>query len=330
MIEVQHLSKYFSRPDREAGLRGAFKSLFSPKKIITKAVDDISFSINDGDIVGYIGANGAGKSTTIKMMTGILTPTSGNVFFDGKRPYDAKERKTILKDIGVVFGQRTQLWWDLPLRDSYDLYRDVYDIPQALYEKRLAFLSETLELKPFLMAQVKTLSLGQRMRADLAGALLNNPKTLFLDEPTIGLDVLIKDKITEAIKTINKENHTTILLTTHDMKDIQNLCQRIIIDEGHLLYDGTLKEIRKRFGDIRHVYVLSPQKLDPEDLQKTLPGIKTELLEDGYVELSYDADRLPPKDVLSYVLSHLDVKDIRIDETTLSSIVKKIYATKSL
>jgi ABC-2 type transport system ATP-binding protein len=331
MIEVKHLCKYFSRPYREAGLKGAFKSLFTPKKVITKAVDDISFQVNDGDIVGYIGANGAGKSTTIKMMTGILTPTSGEVLFDGKRPYDPKERKTILKDIGVVFGQRTQLWWDLPVRDSFDLYRDIYEIPQAEYEKRLDFLTETLDLKPFLMSQVKTLSLGQRMRADLAGAMLNNPKILFLDEPTIGLDVLIKDKITEAIKAINKQNKTTILLTTHDMKDIQNLCQRIvIIDEGHLLYDGTLKDIRKRFGDIRHVYVLSPQKLDFEVLKTAFPTLVPAYLDDGYLELSYDADKIAPKDVLSFVLSHLDVKDIRIDETTLSSIVKKIYATKSI
>jgi ABC-2 type transport system ATP-binding protein len=331
MIEVNHLTKYFSRPEREAGLKGAFKSLFTPKKVITKAVDDISFRVNDGDIIGYIGANGAGKSTTIKMMTGILTPTSGEVLFDGKKPYDPKQRKAILKDIGVVFGQRTQLWWDLPVRDSFDLYRDVYEIPQAEYEKRLAFLEETLDLKSFIMSQVKMLSLGQRMRADLAGALLPNPKVLFLDEPTIGLDVLIKDKITEAVKAINKENKTTILLTTHDMKDIQNLCQRlIIIDEGHLLYDGTLKDIRKRFGDIRHVYVLSPQKLDFDAIKTTFPSLTPAYLEDGYLELSYDADKIPPKDVLSYVLSHLDVKDIRIDETTLSSIVKKIYATKSL
>ncbi|OPZ37511.1 MAG: putative ABC transporter ATP-binding protein YbhF [Tenericutes bacterium ADurb.BinA155] len=332
MIEVNHLCKYFSRPYREPGLKGAVKSLFTPKKVVTKAVDDISFTVNDGEIVGYIGANGAGKSTTIKMMTGILTPTSGEILIDGKKPYDSRDRKTILQDIGVVFGQRTQLWWDLPVRDSFDLVRDIYDIPSDVYEKRLAYLDGILGLKPFMMSQVRTLSLGQRMRADLAAALLHEPKILFLDEPTIGLDVLVKEKMTDAIRQINKDKKTTIILTTHDMKDIQNLCQRIvIIDEGHLLYDGTLKDIKKRFGDIRHVYVLSKDTLDNEAAIAFFKGnISIQKLDDGYLEVSYDADKLEPKEILNYLLSHLDVKDIRIDETTLSSIVRKIYATKSI
>jgi ABC-2 type transport system ATP-binding protein len=332
MIQVSHLCKYFERPYREPGLKGALKTLFTHKKIVTKAVDDISFNVADGEIVGYIGANGAGKSTTIKMMTGILTPTSGEVRFDGLRPYDPKERKTILKDIGVVFGQRTQLWWDLPLKDSFDLIRDIYDVPQDIYEKRLAYLDSILGLQPILMSQVRSLSLGQRMRADLAAALIHNPKVLFLDEPTIGLDVLVKDKITDAIKKINKDNKTTVILTTHDMKDIQNLCQRvIIIDEGHLLYDGTLTAIRKRFGDIRHVYVLSKDELDFAAAEAFFHNdVTIAKLDDGYLEVSYDADKLEPKEILNYLLAHLNVKDIRIDETTLSSIVKKIYAAKSV
>jgi len=332
MIEVKHLKKDFSRPYREPGFLGGIKTLFTRKKIVTKAVDDISFSIGEGEIVGYIGANGAGKSTTIKMMTGILTPTSGQVLFDGKEPYSSKDRKNLLSDIGVVFGQRTQLWWDLPLRDSFDLYRDIYDIDKEEYETRLAYLDSVLGLSPIMLSQVRTLSLGQRMRADLAASLIHNPKVLFLDEPTIGLDVLVKEKITEAIKKINKDYGTTIMLTTHDMKDIQNLAQRlIIIDEGHLLYDGTLKDIKKRFGDIRHVYALSSDKLDIEQSKKDLQGkVDFQMLDDGYLEASYDADAIETKIVLNFLLAHLDIKDLKIDETTLSSIVRKIYATKSV
>jgi ABC-2 type transport system ATP-binding protein len=220
----------------------------------------------------------------------------------------------------------------LPLQDSFDLIRDIYDVPQDIYEKRLAYLDSILGLQPILMSQVRSLSLGQRMRADLAAALIHNPKVLFLDEPTIGLDVLVKDKITDAIKKINKDNKTTVILTTHDMKDIQNLCQRvIIIDEGHLLYDGTLTAIRKRFGDIRHVYVLSKDELDFAAAEAFFHNdVTIAKLDDGYLEVSYDADKLEPKEILNYLLAHLNVKDIRIDETTLSSIVKKIYAAKSV
>lgn len=332
MIEVNHVSKTFSKPYREPGLAGAFRTLFTRKKIITKAVDDISFTVGEGEIVGYIGSNGAGKSTTIKMMTGILTPTSGEILIEGKRPYDHRERKTILQDIGVVFGQRTQLWWDLPLRDSFDLYRDIYGIPQSEYEERLAYLDRLLGLKALMLSQVKTLSLGQRMRADLAASLIHNPKILFLDEPTIGLDVLVKEKITEAIRQINRDRHTTIILTTHDMKDIQNLCKRlIIIDGGHLLYDGTLSDIKKRFGDIRHIFVLSRDSLDLNEATKAFGGRVTfAMLEDGYLEASYNADEIGADPIYKFLLAKLEVKDLKVDETTLSSIVRKIYEAKSL
>lgn len=332
MIQVEHVSKVFSRPYREKGLKGIAKTLFNPKKVLTKAVDDVSFTVNDGEIVGYIGSNGAGKSTTIKMMTGILTPSSGHIFFDGSEPYSPKDRRKVLERIGVVFGQRTQLWWDLPVRDSFELYKDIYEIPKDVYEERFAYLSKTLALDKFIDSQVRSLSLGQRMRADLAASLIHQPKVLFLDEPTIGLDVLVKDKITDAIKEINHCFGTTVLLTTHDMKDITNLCERILIlDEGHLLYDGTLKDIKKKFGDIRHVYVLSPDALNPKPLEELYPGkLSFEKGGDGYLEVSFDAFEVSPKDVISYLLSHLEIKDIKIDETTLSSVVKRIYETKSL
>lgn len=332
MIEVKHISKFFTKPYREAGLKGAIKTLFTHKKVTTKAVDDISFTVNDGEIVGYIGSNGAGKSTTIKMMTGILTPTSGEILYNGLKPYDHKDRKKILKDIGVVFGQRTQLWWDLPLKDSFDLYRDIYDIPKDVYEERMKYLSDLLNLEPIMMSQVRNLSLGQRMRADLASAMIHNPKVLFLDEPTIGLDVLVKEKITEAIKQINREYGTTIILTTHDMKDIQNLCKRvIIIDEGHLLYDGQISEIRKRFGDIRHIFLLSNKEIDTQKVEDDYPQLITvQKMDDGYIEFSYDADKLPAQEIYSYIAKNFEIKDLKVDETTLSSIVRKIYETKSI
>lgn len=309
-----------------------FKTLLSPKKVITKAVDDVSFAVNDGEIVGYIGANGAGKSTTIKMMSGILTPTSGHIYFNGLEPYSHKDRKQVLEKVGVVFGQRTQLWWDLPVRDSFELYKDIYEIPKEEYEERFAYLSHVLDLDKFIDSQVRTLSLGQRMRADLAASLIHRPQVLFLDEPTIGLDVLVKEKMTIAIKDINHSFGTTILLTTHDMKDISNLCERVLIlDDGHLLYDGTLKDIKSKFGDIRHVFVLSPNKLNQEEMNKTYKGkLGFQMLPDGYLEVSYNAFEVPAKEVISYLLAHLEIKDIKIDETTLSSIVRKIYESKSV
>lgn len=332
MIEVKNVSKYFSRPYREPGLKGMFKTLFTNKKVITKAVDGISFSIDEGQIVGYIGANGAGKSTTIKMMTGILTPTSGQILFDGLEPYSSKSRNEVLKHLGVVFGQRTQLWWDLPLRESFSLYKDIYEIDDKDYQERLAYLTETLDIKSFMDSQVRTLSLGQRMRADLAASLIHNPKVLFLDEPTIGLDVLVKEKITKAIKDINLKYNTTIMLTTHDMKDIQNLCNRLLIlDNGHLIYDGSLKDIKKKFGDIRHIYILSSDTIDVNKIEKEFNGkLKIEKLDDSYQEVTFNADLINPSLIFNFLLSNMNIKDIKIDETTLSSIVKKIYETKSV
>ena len=332
MIEVKHVKKYFSRPFREPGLIGAVKSLFTRKKIITKAVDDVSFTITDGEIVGYIGSNGAGKSTTIKMMTGILTPSEGEILYDGKRPYDHRDRRSLLKDIGVVFGQRTQLWWDLPLRDSFDLYRDIYEIPKDEYEARVQYLSELLGLEPLWMSQVRTMSLGQRMRADLAASLIHRPKVLFLDEPTIGLDVLVKDKIVDAIHAINRDFGTTVILTTHDMKDIQNLCERIIIlDEGKILYDGPLSTIKDRFGDIRKLRLLTGDEIDLSALQAAFPGVQEiKKSEDGYSEIAYNASKVSPEDLLQYLIGKIHFTDIKMEETSLADIVKRIYATKEI
>ena len=267
MIEIKNLTKIFKKPVREEGVLGMFKTLFSRKYTSKVAVNSISLTINDGEIVGYIGSNGAGKSTTIKMMCGILTPTSGNVYIDGIEPY--KKRRVVAQNIGVVFGQKTQLWWDIPLIETFKVLKEIYQVSEKDYKERMDFLCETLGIKEFLNQPARTLSLGQRMRADLAAAWLHNPKILFLDEPTIGLDVLVKTKIREAIKVMNAKYNTTVILTTHDMKDIENLCSRIImIEEGNIIYDGSLENIKHRFGDQRTVSVTLSNEVDVNTLEK--------------------------------------------------------------
>ena len=234
MIEVQHLQKNFVKTVKEPGLKGALRSFIHPEKQTFEAVKDLTFEVPKGQILGFIGANGAGKSTTIKMLTGILKPTSGFCRINGKIPQD--NRQDYVKDIGVVFGQRTQLWWDLALQETYTVLKEIYDVPDSLFHKRMDFLNEVLDLKDFIKDPVRTLSLGQRMRADIAASLLHNPKVLFLDEPTIGLDVSVKDNIRRAITQINQEEETTILLTTHDLSDIEQLCDRIFMKMFHFYH----------------------------------------------------------------------------------------------
>ena len=267
MIEVKHISKDFVSQKKYPGFKGAIKGLFSAEKVVKKAVDDISFTIQDGEIVGYIGSNGAGKSTTIKMMTGILSPTRGECLINGVDPN--KKRKANAQNIGVVFGQRTQLWWDLPLSESFTILKEIYNVSDQEYKERMEFLNRVLELQEFFDRPVRTLSLGQRMRADLGAALLHNPKVLYLDEPTIGLDLVVKDNIRSAIKEINEKFNTTVILTTHDIGDIEELCSRIIIiDDGKKIYDGSLEALKDTYGTKRKVSmeVKKPEKLKNLDL----------------------------------------------------------------
>ena len=246
MIKVKNVSKEFVSAKKYPGLKGALKGLISREKVRKLAVDDVSFHIKRGEIVGYIGSNGAGKSTTIKMMTGILTPTRGTCLVNNVDP--CVNRKKNAQNIGVVFGQRTQLWWDLPLSESFTILKEIYDVSDEDYKERMEFLNQVLELDTFFDKPVRTLSLGQRMRADLGAALLHNPKVLFLDEPTIGLDVVVKDNIRKAIKEINAKSNTTVILTTHDIGDIEELCDRIIIiDEGRKIYDGTTESLKEKY-----------------------------------------------------------------------------------
>jgi ABC-2 type transport system ATP-binding protein len=246
LITVSGISKSFKVAKRSSGVGSALKALFRREYTEVAALNDISFSIAPGEIVGYIGPNGAGKSTTIKVMSGILVPDKGTCTIMGYTPW--LDRVTYVRNIGVVFGQRSQLWWDVPVVDSFDLLRDIYDVPEAEYKSNLKLLIETLDLKDIIQTPVRQLSLGQRMRCEIAASLLHSPSLLFLDEPTIGLDAISKLAVRQFITTINKEKGVTIILTTHDMNDIEALAQRIIlIGKGRLLYDGNLNTLRQRF-----------------------------------------------------------------------------------
>ena len=329
MIELKNVEKYFKKPIRGKGVWGMFKTLFSRKHTLVKAVDGISFTVNDGESVGYIGANGAGKSTTIKMMSGILTPTNGEILIDGKHPYKSKERNAVLKTIGVVFGQKTQLWYDLPLTETYELLRYIYDVPENEYKARRAELVELLDMKPFLDAPVRTLSLGQRMRADLAAAMLHNPKTLFLDEPTIGLDVLVKRNLIEAINKLRNEYNTTLILTTHAMSDIELLCKRVIVlDAGKILFDGSLEEVKHMFGDKRDITIMTDTEIAADGAKEKFGEAITRIAtEDGGLKTTFTVDeqKLRSSELLNWLLSNYVVKDVKITETGIEQVVEKIY-----
>lgn len=323
MISVKNLCKEFKKPIREEGVWGMFKTLFSKKYTVKKAVDNISFDVNQGEIVGYIGSNGAGKSTTIKMMCGILTPTSGEVLIDGVEPY--KKRRQVAQNIGVVFGQKTQLWWDIPLIESFKVLKEIYQVNNEDYEERMEFLSSTLGLKDFLNQPVRTLSLGQRMRADLAAAWLHNPKILFLDEPTIGLDVLVKEKIREAIKIMNHKYNTTVILTTHDMQDIENLCSRVILIEGgKIIYDGTLENIKHRFGDLRTIQITTNVNVDIKTLNN-FNNLVTYEMDESKITIKFNASSIKLEDIVNYAFKNLNAIDMKITEIGIEDVVKSIF-----
>lgn len=322
MIKLEALRKEFYKPIREEGLKGMLKTLFSRKYTTTVAVNDISLEIPDGQIVGYIGSNGAGKSTTIKMMCGILTPTSGHVYINGLEPY--KKRKEIAKDIGVVFGQKTQLWWDIPVIETFKVLKEIYLISDEDYKERMEFLEEALDLHAYMHQPVRTLSLGQRMRADLAAAWLHNPKILFLDEPTIGLDIWVKDKIRDAIKLMNKRYNTTVILTTHDMDDISSLCERIImIEKGSIIYDGSIADIKKKFGDLRTINISYSSNLDNIEFNTFDNRVSYEKTADNLV-IKFNADNIILEEVVEYIFHTLHAVDMKITEISLEDVVKQI------
>lgn len=319
-IKVEHICKDFKIIDRQPGLVNTVKSFFNRKFIIRKAVDDISFSINEGELVAYIGANGAGKSTTIKMLSGILTPSSGKVIVMGREPY--LKRKENGMEIGVVFGQRSQLFWDLPVLDAFELYKKMYKIPEDIYKSNLARYSKMLGIDEFIMQPVRQLSLGQKMRAELCVAMLHNPKILYLDEPTIGLDVLVKSKIREFIKQINKEKKTTVILTTHDMADIEAICERVIlINKGKLLFDGKISEFKDVYGTVTTVKILFSSEAD------YVEDARFQLVEDEGKRKTYTFDRgqISKAEAIK-LISNYHIEDIDIMDAGIEEIVKQIYS----
>ncbi|HHP3923981.1 TPA: ABC transporter ATP-binding protein [Streptococcus pyogenes] len=324
MIEVSHLQKNFSKTIKEPGLKGALKSFVHSQREIFEAVKDLSFEVPKGQILGFIGANGAGKSTTIKMLTGILKPTSGYCRINGKIPQD--NRQDYVRDIGAVFGQRTQLWWDLALQETYVVLKEIYDVPEKAFRKRMDFLNEVLDLNEFIKDPVRTLSLGQRMRADIAASLLHNPKVLFLDEPTIGLDVSVKDNIRRAITQINQEEKTTILLTTHDLSDIEQLCDRIImIDKGQEIFDGTVTQLKQSFGKMKSLsFELKPGQEQVVSQFMGLPDITVERHELS-LDIQYDSSRYQTADIIQKTMADFAVRDLKMTDVDIEDIVRRFY-----
>ncbi|MBI9011418.1 MAG: ATP-binding cassette domain-containing protein [Clostridiales bacterium] len=330
MIKVKNVSKTFKVYKKDSGFKGAVKGLFKREKDYIDAVKDISFEIKKGEIIGYIGANGAGKSTTIKMMTGVLTPTSGMIEVNGLIPHDNRIENA--KRIGVVFGQRTQLWWDLPLEETFSILKEIYNVEDEAFKERYDYLVELLEIEPFIKQPVRTLSLGQRMRADLAASMLHSPEILYLDEPTIGLDVMVKERIRKAIKELNEKFQVTVILTTHDMSDIQELASRImIIEKGEIIYDGSKEMINRQFGNNRRLD-LKIEDLDDEHI-KLLQDFVSEqdknayvCIEDGALAVTFDQDVLSIAVIISFAMANFKVFDFSLKDQNIEDIVKKLYA----
>ncbi|MWC27150.1 ATP-binding cassette domain-containing protein [Paenibacillus sp. MMS18-CY102] len=325
MIEVSSLSKAYKIVKKKPGLSGAIKGLISREYTIKQAVNDISFTIQQGETVGYIGANGAGKSTTIKMLCGILHPTSGEVKINGRVPYAS--RKENARKIGAVFGQRTQLFWDIAVKESYDLLKHIYRIPDQEYEANLAYFTEKLQLEGLLDIPVRQLSLGQKMRCELAAAFLHSPSIVFLDEPTIGLDVSVKNHIRAFIKEMNETKKTTILLTTHDMQDIEEICNRIIIiDEGSILYDGDLASIKRNFGHKR-VIQFEVDAYDtlafPVSMQEKIEVVENKSA--NAITVTFKQDEIASSEIVGYMMNHYQVRDLTVNEVKIETIVKEIY-----
>ena len=319
MIELKSINKTFKIAKRNAGFGEAVKTLFNKKYTYIHALNDVSFKINDGEMVGYIGPNGAGKSSTIKIMSGILTPDSGECIINGRTPW--KNRINHVKEIGVVFGQRSQLWWDVPVVDSFELIKDIYKVDDASFRKNLNELIELLDIYEIVRTPARQLSLGQRMRCEIAASLLHNPKILFLDEPTIGLDAVSKIAVRNFIKTLNKERGTTVILTTHDMQDIEALTERILlIGKGKILLDGTLNELKKRNSTHKTLIVDYTG-----DRISEIAGINITKDLDGHAELVVDTLELPVSQAISLISAQVDVTDISVMGATAEEMVVSLY-----
>lgn len=333
IIEIHNITKEFKVLNRREGLRGSLKDLFSRDYRIVRAVDQVSINIRQGEIVGYLGPNGAGKSTTIKMMTGVLEPSSGEILVNGHIPYQDRTRNA--QEIGVVFGQRSQLWWSLPLIESFKILKDIYRISDADYEDMMQLYASLVDIEPLLHKPVRQMSLGQRTLSDILAAFLHNPKIVFLDEPTIGLDVSMKSKIRVLIQALNREKHTTVILTTHDMGDVDALCERIvIIDHGKMLYDNDIEHLKRFFGSYRTLKL----RLEGENLEEQASGLQAELTqafpvdgavavrpEEEWVDVLVDEDKAKLMDVLQHVQTTHPIKDMKLEEISTETVIRKIY-----
>lgn len=324
IIKVKDLVKKYKIIEKEDGLIGYFKNLIKPKYKEFTAVNHINFEIQEGELVGYIGENGAGKSTTIKMLTGLLTPTSGEVVVDNLVPN--KNRIENNKKIGAVFGQKTQLWWDLPVIESFRLIKKMYKIPDGEYRKNLKKFSEILELDDLLEKQVKNLSLGQKMRCEIAATFLHNPKIVYLDEPTIGLDVLVKERIRAFIKEINKEKNTTVILTTHDLKDIEDVCDRIILlDKGQIIYDGEKEKFKETYGKQVIAQIIVKNKTSLITTETINDEFEVVEESDEQVKIRFNHDKYTIMDIVNRISNYCEITDMHIEEQGLEEILKEIY-----
>jgi ABC-2 type transport system ATP-binding protein len=326
LIQVRELSKYFRTFHRREGIWGGLQNLFVREYKTVKAVDRVSLSIDRGEMVGYIGPNGAGKSTSIKMLTGILVPTSGEAVVNGFVPY--RQRRQYVRTIGVVFGQRTQLWWDIAVVESFKLLRRIYDVSQKDFDARMEMFNQILGIRDYLHTPVRKLSLGERMRCDLAAALLHNPPLLFLDEPTIGLDVVAKHHIREFLRAINLQFQTTVLLTTHDLDDIEELCRRIIIiDHGTVLFDGDLQVLKQRLLRTKQIkFVLKDSARAGALARFTGEGVSLEPVDEMTFRIRFDRTRVSASDLIRQLLAAVELRDIVIEDEPIEEIIKRIYS----
>ena len=319
-IEVQNISKDFKVNKRSAGIPGMIANMFVPKYEIKHAVKDLSFTIEKGEMVGFIGPNGAGKSSTIKMLSGILCPDSGSITVNGFIPY--KQRKSYVGKIGVVFGQKSQLQWDLPVIDSFELLRAIYRIPEEKYKTNLDRFTEMLNMKGFLNQPVRQLSLGQRMRSDIVASLLHSPEIVFFDEPTIGVDIIGKETIRNFIRELNEQDKVTMIFTTHDMQDIEQTCKRIIIiDKGSLMFDGSLQDIRGKYGTTRRLIAEFNEEVTVEPISK----VAIENLGDRKMSFTFDNNVVDVNKLMHEILGKYSVRDITVAEPEIESIIQKMY-----
>ncbi|MFC1711360.1 ATP-binding cassette domain-containing protein [Patescibacteria group bacterium] len=324
VIQVKNLKKHYQIHKKEPGLMGSVKSLVKRKYEHVKAVNDISFTLKEGELVGFIGPNGAGKTTTLKSLSGLLYPTSGKLRVLGFNPWDRKHE--FLKQISLVMGQKNQLWWDLPPMETFILNKEIYEVPEKKWKKTVDDLVDLLDVKDILKVQVRKLSLGQRMKCEIIAALLHSPKVLFLDEPTIGLDVVMQKKMREFIKVYNRKYKATIILTSHYMGDVQELCDRVIvIDKGKIIFDGNLSEIVEKYADHKLIKAVFLKDIDPKKLE-SIADVK----EFDFPSVVFKVKREASNAAAAELLKNFPIGDLNIEEPAIEDIIREVFTGEDL